>query len=59
MLEAKGLAGNLWAEAMNVSMHIPNIVPHSSMKGTTPFEYYFGHNPDVSNFRVFGSTAWS
>ena len=28
------------------------------MKGKTPFEAYFGHKPDVSNLRVFGSTAW-
>ena len=24
----------------------------------TPFESYFRHKPDVSNLRVFGSTAW-
>ena len=29
------------------------------MKGKTPFEAYFRHNPDVSNLRVFGSTAWA
>ena len=29
------------------------------MKGNTPFESYFGHKPDVSNLRVFGSTAWA
>ena len=29
------------------------------MKWKTPFETYFGHNPDVSNLRVFGSTAWA
>ena len=29
------------------------------MKGKTPFEAYFGHKPDVSNLRVFGSTAWA
>ena len=43
MLEAKGLAANLWAKAMNVAAHIHNIVPHSSVKGKTPFESYFGH----------------
>ena len=40
-------------------VHIQNILPHSSMKGKTPFESYFGYKPDVSNFRVFGSTAWA
>ena len=29
------------------------------MKGKTPFEANFGHKPDVSNFKVFGSTAWA
>ena len=29
------------------------------MKGKTLFEAYFGHKPDVSNLRVFGSTAWA
>ena len=59
MLEAKGLAANLWAKAMNFYAHIQNRVPKSSMKGNTPFESYFGHKPYVSNFRVFGSTAWA
>ena len=34
-------------------------MPHSSVKGKTPFEAYFGHKPDVSNLWVFGSTAWA
>ena len=57
MLEAKDLAANLWAEAMNVAGYIQNRIPHSSVKGKTTFEAYFGHKPDVSNFRVFGSTT--
>ena len=47
MLEAKGLAANLWAEAMNVTEYIQNSLPHSSLKGKTPFEAYFGHKRDV------------
>ena len=43
---------------MNVDSYIYNRVPHSSVKGKSPFEAYFGHKPDVSNFRFFGSTAW-
>ena len=58
MPEAKGLAANLWDEAMNVAACIYNRLPHSYMKGNTPLEAYFGHNMDVSNFRVFGSTSW-
>ena len=59
MLKAKGLAANIWDEAMNAAAYIQNKVPHSSMKGKTPFEAYFGNKPYVSNFRVFGSTAWA
>ena len=59
MLEEKGLAKNLWDEAMNFYAYIQNIFSHSSVKGNTPFESYFGHKPNVSNFRVFGSTAWA
>ena len=55
----KVLDTNLWDKAMNFSAHIHNRVPHSSVKGNTPFEAYFGHKPNVLNFRVFGSTAWA
>ena len=59
MLESKNFAENLWAEEMHAIAYIQNRVPHSSMKGKTPFKAYFGHKPDVSNLRVFGSTAWA
>ena len=59
MLESKKLAATLWDKAMHAAEYINNRVPHSSMKGKTPFEAYFGHKPDVSNLRVFGSTAWA
>ena len=59
MLEPKKLAANLWDESMHAEKHIQNRVPHSSMKGNTPFEAYFEHKLDVSNLQVFGSTAWA
>ena len=59
MLESKKFTANLWAEAMNSAVYIQKRLPHSSMKWNTPFESYFGHNPNVSNLRVFGSTAWA
>ena len=59
ILESKKLAANLWAKAMHAAVYIQNRVLHSSMKGNTPFEAYFGHKPDVLNLRVFGSTAWA
>ena len=59
MLESKKLAANLWPESMHAVAYINNRVPHSSIKLNTPFEAYFEHKPDVSNLRVFGSTAWA
>ena len=59
MLEAKKLAANLWAKAMNAAVYIHNRVPHSSMKGKNPLKSYFKNKTDVSNLRVFGSTAWA
>ena len=59
MLESKTLAANLWDEAMHAAEYIKKRVPHSSMKGKTPFEAYSGHKPNVLNLRVFGSTAWA
>ena len=60
MLESKKLAENLKVEAMNAAAYIHNRVPHSSMKGKTPFEAYFRDKMDVySNLRVFGSIAWA
>ena len=44
---------------MHYAAYIQNRVPKSSMKVNTPFESYFGHKLDVSNLRVFGSTAWA
>ena len=43
---------------MHALSYIYKRVPHSSVKGKTPFEAYFRHKPDVSNLWVFGSTAW-
>ena len=59
MLESKKLAANLWVEAMHATESIHKRVTHSSIKGKTPFESYFGHKTDVSNLRVFGSTTWA
>ena len=59
MLEPNNLATNLGDEAMHATAYIHNRVPHSSMKGKTPFKAYFEHKPDVSNLQVFGSTAWA
>ena len=60
MLEAKKLAANLWAEAMNATVYIQNRIPHSSMKGNTPFKVYFGHKhgPEFRILECLGPLHW-
>ncbi len=45
---------NFWAEAVNTAVYLHNRSPTSSLKDTTPFEYWFGKKPNVSNLKVFG-----
>ena len=59
MLESKKLGANYWAEAMHAVEYFQKKFPHSCMKGNIPFKSYFRHKSDVSNLRVFGSTAWA
>ena len=59
MIEARDLRPNLWAEAINCAAHIHNIAFHISVKGKPPYEAWFGHKPNVSNFKIFGSRAWA
>lgn len=57
MLLGAGLKKELWAEAVVAANYIRNRSPTS--KGTkTPWELFFGKQPDVSGMRVFGSRAF-
>ena len=47
-----------WAEAVNTVVYSRNRSPTSSLEGRTPFEFYYGQKPDVSNLRVFGSVCF-
>ena len=58
MLEFKYLDTNTWVEDIKIDSYIYKMFPHSFFKGITIFKSYTGHNPDVSNLIVFGSTAW-
>ena len=59
MIEAKDLIPKIWDEAINCDAYIHNRYLHKSMKGKTPYETWFGHKPNVSHFRLFGSRAWA
>ena len=59
MIEARDLSPKIWVEAINCAAHIQNISFKKSVNGNTPYEAWFGHKPNVSNFRIFGSRAWA
>ena len=57
LLAASGLPQNMWGFAMRVVSYVRNRMIHTKHK-KTPWEVFYGEKPDVSNLRVFGSTAF-
>ncbi|CAL8083505.1 unnamed protein product [Prunus armeniaca] len=58
MLSSKNLAKHFWAEAVNMACYISNRVFLRSGTKQTPYEIWKGKKPNVSYFRVFGSTCY-
>lgn len=54
MLHAKNLPIKLWAEAINTAVYILNRTGTSSVEGLSPFELWFGRQPDLNHLKVFG-----
>ena len=59
MIEEMDLSFRIWDEDINFSANIQNRELHKSFKGKTTYEAWFGHKPNVSNFKIFGSRAWA
>ena len=59
MMEYKNFPPKFGAEAINCVAYNHNRVPHKSLDGITPFEYWSGHKPDVSHFNIFDSKSWA
>ena len=57
MLSDAGLPHKLWAEAAVVSNYVRLRSPATDL-GKTPWELFFGKQPDVSNLRTFGARAY-
>jgi hypothetical protein len=57
IIHAKKLSLTLWAEAVNYSVYTLNRT-FSKRRHCTPYELWHGKQPNVSNLRVFGSTAY-
>ena len=47
MLYQAKLPLKFWAEAVNTIVYFRNRSPTSSLKGKTPFEYWFREKPDI------------
>ena len=58
MLSESHLPLQFWGEALAAFVHVHNRCPTSALPGTTPFEVWEGHKPDLSHLRVWGCTAY-
>ncbi|CAL2226249.1 unnamed protein product [Prunus armeniaca] len=58
MLNSKNLAKHFWVEAVNMACYISNRVFLRSGTKQTLYEIWKGKKPNVSCFRVFGSTCY-
>ena len=52
MLSESHLSLQFWGEALAAFIHVHNRCPTSALPGTTPFEVWEGHKPDLSHLRV-------
>lgn len=59
MIHAKNLPIKLWAEATNAAVYILNRTGTSSVKGVSPFELWFGKQPQIDHLKVFGSKVFT
>ena len=56
MLIDANLRDFFWPFALLAAVHIKQRVPHSSLPtGVTPFHLWFGHRPNLSHLRPFGT----
>ena len=58
MIHGAGLSDMYWAEAVLTAVIIRNRSPTTAVQHMTPHECFYGKKPNVSNFKVFGCTAY-
>jgi transposase InsO family protein len=58
ILASSGLPSRLWNFAAQAACYLYNQSPHSSLGFVTPYEMYYGHQPDLSNIRRYGSWVY-
>ncbi|KAK9744954.1 Integrase core domain [Popillia japonica] len=58
LLIESGLPLSFWGEAITTATYVRNRCPTIANKGVTPYERFYGVNPDISHLRTFGCRAW-
>lgn len=58
MIHDKDLSPKLWAEAVNCAVFVLNRSGTSTVKGSTPFELWYGQKADIQHFRTFGTQVF-
>jgi hypothetical protein len=58
MLHDQGLPMHLWVESCNTSIYVQNHCPHRVLGMSTPEEDFTSKKPDVSHFKIFGSSVY-
>jgi len=49
---------HLWAKPCNTTTYLQNMSPHKILSMSTPEEDFSGKKPDVSHFKIFGSSVY-
>ncbi|CAJ2641032.1 unnamed protein product [Trifolium pratense] len=58
LLLSAAVPSEFWGEAIRTAVHVINRIPSSITSGLSPFEVLYGHAPDYSYLKVFGSTCF-
>jgi predicted nucleotidyltransferase len=58
MLHDQGLPMHLWVAACSTVFYVKNRCPHRALGMSTPEEAFTGKKPDVSHFKIFGSSIY-
>jgi len=59
LLFEKDLPKFFWAEMVNTSAYLLNILPTKVVKGKTPFEAWYGRKPSIEHLKIFGCVCYT
>jgi len=58
MIRGANIPTFLWKYAIKHAVYIQERAPTKALSGTTPYEAWFGHKPDVSHLWEFGTPVY-